>query len=414
MTQQPLPFISRVRIQNYRSIADCDVELEPLTLLVGPNGTGKSNFLQALAFMGRALSTTPQEALTGLGGLPEILRRAPEQTGILSIDIEARLPWGDEQSQTFSYGFEIGVAQRGNLSSFEVRRESCKFTTPDHARQFSVSRGEVVDRGSYRVDHGSLQGVRSIGTDRLYLPIASALQPTIYRELYDRLTSMQFYNFSLDALREPSSEAEGAVLGSSGEHLADVIGALSAVQPQVMNRIDAYLSAISPGIKKVDRLALGGYVTLAFQAQASHGNDETEFGPNAVSDGTLRATGVLAALFQLAAVDGRVPLIALEEPEIALHPAAAGVLFDALTEASERTQILVTTQSPDLLDRSDLNVASVRAVGMSEGITTIGNIDSASRKILSENFYTIGELMRRDQLSPEARTAESRPEREID
>jgi AAA15 family ATPase/GTPase len=49
------PFISRVRIKNYKSIAECDVRLGPLTVLVGPNGSGKSNFLDALAFVARAL-----------------------------------------------------------------------------------------------------------------------------------------------------------------------------------------------------------------------------------------------------------------------------------------------------------------------------------------------------------------------
>jgi hypothetical protein len=56
---------------------------------------------------------------------------------------------------------------------------------------------------------------------------------------------------------------------------------------------------------------------------------------------------------------GRISLIGIDEPEIALHPAAAGVLFDALTEASERVQVLVTSQSPDLLDRDDLDVSDV-------------------------------------------------------
>jgi AAA15 family ATPase/GTPase len=53
--ERPVPFISRVRLKNYKSIAECDVRLGPLTILIGPNGTGKSNFLDALAFLARAL-----------------------------------------------------------------------------------------------------------------------------------------------------------------------------------------------------------------------------------------------------------------------------------------------------------------------------------------------------------------------
>jgi len=48
--ERPVPFISRVRLENYKSIESCDVWLSPLTVLVGPNGSGKSNFLDALSF----------------------------------------------------------------------------------------------------------------------------------------------------------------------------------------------------------------------------------------------------------------------------------------------------------------------------------------------------------------------------
>ena len=108
----PAPFISRVRLKNYRSIADCDVRLGRLTVLVGPNGSGKSNFLQALALLTRAVNTTPYEAITTFGGLDEILRRAPEPAESLSIDVEGSVPLspGSDQLGSARYGFEIGIA----------------------------------------------------------------------------------------------------------------------------------------------------------------------------------------------------------------------------------------------------------------------------------------------------------------
>src|SRR5271154_2365355 len=89
-----VPFISRVRLKNYKSIAECDVRLGPLTILVGPNGSGKSNFLDALAFLQRALATTPTTAVEERGGLREILRRVPEQSESFSIEIEAAVSLG--------------------------------------------------------------------------------------------------------------------------------------------------------------------------------------------------------------------------------------------------------------------------------------------------------------------------------
>ncbi len=393
--ERPVPFITRVRLKNYKSIAECDVRLGPLTILVGPNGSGKSNFLQALSLLGRALSTTPYEAITELGGLGEIVRRAPEPSESFSIDVEAMIPSnaGREHWVPAKYGFEIGSASRRGLRPFEVIRESCEMRLGGRVWKFSVNRGAVQEEG--RVPPAS-----DIEPDRLYLPLAAS-QAAYSLSL--GLAGMRFYNFALDTLREPPPPSEGAILDHRGEHLADVLAALSAVDPRLKQRIDAYLNAIAPGIEGIDSFSVGGYVTVAFRAGVGSGDGEIEFAPTAISDGTIRAAAVLAALFQLAAVDGRIPLIGVEEPEIALHPAAAGVLFDALTEASERVQVVVTIQSPDLLDRDDLDVSAVRAVSMEDGVTVIGEVDQASRQIVRDKLYTLGELMRGNQLSPEPR-----------
>jgi predicted ATPase len=125
-----------------------------------------------------------------------------------------------------------------------------------------------------------------------------------------------------------------------------------------------------------------------------------EFSSLAMSDGTIRAVAMLAALFQPEALDGRLPLIGIEEPETALHPAVAGVLFDALNEASERVQVIATSQSPDLLDRDDIDPSTIRVVAMRDGLTVIGEVDEVSREIAARRLYTLGALMRGNQLMP--------------
>jgi predicted ATPase len=94
-------------------------------------------------------------------------------------------------------------------------------------------------------------------------------------------------------------------------------------------------------------------------------------------------------------------MVGLEEPEAGLHPAAAGVLYDALLEASQFEQVIVTSHSPDLLDREDTPADALRAVAMCDGETIIGNVNQAGRTALREGLYTPGELMRMDQLRPE-------------
>jgi predicted ATPase len=126
-----------------------------------------------------------------------------------------------------------------------------------------------------------------------------------------------------------------------------------------------------------------------------------------MSDGTLRALAVLVALFQgNGAVSHR--LVGIEEPEIALHPAAAGVLTDGLRDASEHVQILVTSHSPDLLDTEAIPDESILAVVSEHGETHLGPLDEAGRSTLRDHLYTAGELLRMDQLRPDPEL--SRPE----
>jgi predicted ATPase len=119
-----------------------------------------------------------------------------------------------------------------------------------------------------------------------------------------------------------------------------------------------------------------------------------------MSDGTLRALGILVALFQ-GADRSRPSLVAIEEPEIALHPAAAGVVRDALSRAAVTTQVLVTSHSPDLLDDRSIPTESLLAVVSADGVTQIAPLDEASKKIIRDELYTAGELLKLNQLTPD-------------
>jgi predicted ATPase len=411
---RPVPFISRVRLKNYKSIAECDVRLGPLTILIGPNGTGKSNFLDALAFLARALQTTPYEATEERGGLGEILRRVPQGTDSFSISLEVTVPWGlgHEQAATGVYEVEIGSPRRRGSRPLEVIRETC---VPPLGQRAS----------SWQAEYGAVRGgsrdvpVAGVEPDRLYLPVAGALLalsnpeasiepvsiPAPFTALLGGLSGMRFYNFGLDELRRLQLQSVGAALGSRGEHLPDVLDALEEEQRGYKERLDAYLRAVVPDVTGIDSWFAGEsggrYVTAMLRVPTGSGGPDIVFRPSAMSDGTIRAAAVLAALFQPGVRDGRIQLVGIEEPEIALHPAAAGVLYDALTEASEHVQVVATSQSPDLLDRDDLDVSSVRAVSMEHGLTVIGEVDEASRQIVKDKLYTLGELMRSNQIVPE-------------
>lgn len=117
-----------------------------------------------------------------------------------------------------------------------------------------------------------------------------------------------------------------------------------------------------------------------------------------MSDGTLRALGVLVALF--GSDPGSPSPVVIEEPETALHPAAAQILLEALVEASHRRQVIVTSHSPDLLDSPVLQPENLLAVRADGGTSVVDRIDRAGASALRTQLYTAGELLRSDQLLP--------------
>lgn len=387
----PVPFISRVRLKNFKSIATCDVRLGPLTVLVGPNGAGKSNFLDALRFVADAVAYAPDQAIAQRGGLDEILHRRPRPAESFSIDIEITVPWGRSPSQwaVGHYGFEIASADRPGQRPFFVRSESCELRLDTHVDRFKAEGGKVRDPKSPQHDN-------EIDPERLYLPLAS-VRPNL-APLYAGLRGMYFYDPDPGKLRELQPPTTGEGLGRSGEHLGDIVGTFDAA---TKNRFDAYMRVVVPELASIERKYEGSYVTVELRSDPGDGRPGVAFGPQAMSDGTIRAAGLLAALFQSWVRDGRIRLIGVEEPELAVHPAAAGALFDALTETSEQVQVIATTQSADLLDRDDLDPQVVRVAALRRGATIIGEIDDPSRRIIGDKLATIGQLLRGDQLAPQ-------------
>lgn len=378
-------FLTRVQLENYKSIARCDVSLGPLTFLVGPNGSGKSNFLDALRLVTESLRTSLDHALRERGGIKEVLPLSL-QPPHFGLRIDFRLPTGE---QGF-YAFRIEVLSEGG---YRVQREDCVVSSLAH---YSVRYGNVVSTSAH---------VAPAATgDRLYLVNASGLPE--FRPIYEALSRMGFYSLNPDKIRDLQPPDTGELLFRDGGNLASVLAQLATYSPDTKKRIDEYLSRVVSGVVGVEARSIGPKETLVFRQKI--GLSRLDFGlfASSMSDGTLRALGVLVALFQSASGRaGQVPLVGIEEPEIALHPAAAGVLLDALREGSERTQVLVTSHSPELLDDPKIPSESILAVVAHRGLTQIGPLDEVGASALRDRLYTPGELLRLNQLTPDPSAA---------
>jgi predicted ATPase len=223
---------------------------------------------------------------------------------------------------------------------------------------------------------------------------------TAFRPVFDALTSMSFYNLNPKLMRELQKPQDGRLLKSVGENIASVIGHLERNAPKQIETIEEYVQTVVPMMHGFSRRAIGPMETLEFRQKVAGSTHPWRFLAQSMSDGTLRALGVLTALFQ-GNQDYSPTLVGIEEPETALHPAASAALREALILASKQTQIIVTSHSPDLLDDQGIDPDSLLAVVSNEGETRIAPLDEASRKAMHDHLFSAGELLRMDQLVPD-------------
>jgi len=385
--------VTRLQLRNYKSIAACDVRPGNLTFLVGPNGAGKSNFLDALRFVADSLRFSLDHALRDRGGINEVRRRSGGHPNFFSIRLDFLLA-----DSSGHYSFTIGARARG---AWVIQREQCYVTREGQPTAiFDVREGNI--------ERSTLSPAPAAARDRLYLVNASGTRE--FRPLYDALSGMGFYNLNPDQIRDLQPPDPGELLARDGANLASVLSNLEQRAPVVKKQIEQYLAKVVPGVAGVLRRAVGPKETLEFRQEVKGAHDPWRFLAANMSDGTLRALGVLVALFQGAANGGIRRLIGIEEPEVALHPAAAGILTDSLRDASERAQVLVTSHSTDLLDDESIPDDALFAVIAEHGETKVARLDPADRQALHEHLYTAGELLRMNQLKPDPAGVPSNPD----
>jgi predicted ATPase len=370
------PLITRVVLENYKSIAFCDVKLGPLSILIGPNGAGKSNFLDALHLLSDAMNGPLDQTLYKRGDFASVLRRGAKHLGI-------RIEFSTAACAKGYYSVRL---QQNQAADYTIEREQCRVHPPIFC--YEARDGALVRSRPERP-------APTVAPTQLYLPIMAAYPE--FKPVFDFIASTYFYNFTPKEFRQPipTNEAERALL-PDGANLANVLHRIWKRDQPTLQRIIQYLQGVNPNLRSLEPVEARGYTNLEFLI----GNATGSFSPGQVSEGTLRSLAVLVALSQK--VRGLpVNLVALEEPESAIYPAAACVLFDAMREASASVQVIATTHSADLLDKKEIDTDAILAVEMYGGTTQIGHVNEIGRQALKERLYTAGELMRMNYLRPE-------------
>jgi predicted ATPase len=375
--------IKQVGLRYYKSIGGCTVDLSDLTVLVGPNGSGKSNFVDSLNFVSDALNSTLDFAIRQRSGLSAVRKRSGGHPTNFAITLRIQLPSGKDAV----YSFQVGAVTDG---SHKVQKEFLSISERDlNVTEFQYQNGN-------KIKSTEALAPDNISDDRLALQILSGNKSV--REVFDALSMMRFYNIYPEDFRLPQPHDTGEYLLRTGKNIASVLRNIESENEYEFERIREYLSKIVEQLDRISHKNLGPSETIEFFQKVVGQRNPWRFFASQMSDGTLRSLGILVALFQKPQSSQGGMLLAIEEPEATIHPAACSIITDAIVEASRSKQVLITTHSPDLIDHPEIGIDNLRIVRSVDGDTTIRMADRASKEVVRKNLLTPGDLLRRNQL----------------
>ncbi len=344
--------IRRLKIENFKSIDSLEVKrLAPFSVFAGANGSGKSNFFNALDFVSLFVRGGLEFALSEHGGFANIHSRKREgaDSKTFSFEIECDLLEQQEETPTaFHYSLSID-----NLDT-EPEIEECLYS---NEKQIMERKGDGSARYEMEgVFNYTLQAPCPISHSALWLyqdhPLGEFLRnPNVYR--IDPMGAKE-----LDA-----SDFDPTRLGSRGNNLVSVLQRLESDQ-EIHEEIQDWMEMIVPGIENIqtEQQRLDGRIALLFKEEGV----EKPFPAHLVSDGTRHALSLLVAVLDAPSGCG---MTLIEEPERGLHPKAIYELIDLMRQqASPENPIWLTTHSESV----------VRALKLSE-LVLVDKIDGRTR-----------------------------------
>jgi len=362
------------------------IPLGPLNLVIGTNGSGKSNLLEAIGLLKHApglLSTSVREG----GGIRDWLWKGAEHTPTASINAVISNPKGPT-SLRYVLSF-TEVAQRFEIVDERIENDKSDNgqTGPSIYYHYEQGRPVLYPEGKKRIPTRAL-----VDADRSIL--AQRRDPdrfpeiTYLGEIFPDIRLYREWTFGrYSAPRLPQKvDLPNKWLESDGSNLGLVLNRLRRDRTSKARLLDA-LRKLYGGIDDFDVQIEGGTVQVFF-----HEGNMT-IPATRLSDGTLRYLCLLAILCD----PNPPPLVCIEEPELGLHPDILPTLADLLKDASTRCQIIATTHSDVLVDAMTDTPEAVLICEKHEGATTLRRLSKSDVEVWLDR-YRLGELWTRGEI----------------
>ena len=356
--------IRRLKIENFKSIDSLEVKgLAPFSVFAGANGSGKSNFFDALDFVGLFVRGGLEIALREHGGFANI--RSAKREGA--------------DSQKFRFEIECDL----------LEKQGEKPTAGPYSLSIHDFDGEpFIEEGLYLNEEqtGDKEEIGAMGE----WPVVNGA-PGLYsflsiyhlnRPLTKLLRNLNVYRIEPTGAKEPGrADFDSTQLGSKGGNLASVLHRLES-DHEIREEILDWMEMIVPGIENIqtEEQRLDGRTALRFKEEGT----ERPFPAHLVSDGTMYALCLLVAVLDAPSSCG---MTLIEEPERGLHPKAIRELIDLMRQqASPENPIWLTTHSESVVRA--LKLSELVLVDKIDGRTTMKSADDGN--ISQEDLAPLG------------------------
>ncbi len=309
--------ISRLVLHGYKSIADCDIKLGMLNVLIGANGAGKSNFISFFRLINRILDEQLQTTVSLMGGPDAVLHFGRKTTE----ELQAELYFGNN-----GYRFSLKPTQDNRMML-------------SHEALWWNAHGDWRPKSGHFETYAHEQKNKT----RIYGFVVPAIRSWRIYHFHDTGTSAQvkqIHNINdNEFLREDARNLAAFLLRLQNhheEHYRRIVKAIRLVAPFFG---DFHLR---PTVGNAEKIQL---------EWTENGMDEP-FGASALSDGTLRFICLATVLLQPEEFMPKTVLV--DEPELGLHPFAVNILAGLMKSAAKEHQLIVSTQSVELVNEFDV------------------------------------------------------------